>query len=79
MSSFIFVLRWVSVSLSQALSGLFLTKVVTILSFLIFGHRACGILFPQPRIQPRPSTVKAQSPNLWTPREFLIMLALDVT
>ena len=30
---------------------------------------ACGILFLQPGITPTPSTVKVQSPNLWTTRE----------
>ena len=28
------------------------------------------ILFPQPGIEPEPSTVKARSPNRWTTREF---------
>ena len=31
---------------------------------------ACGILIPQPGLEPTPSAVKMQSPNLWT-REFL--------
>ena len=31
---------------------------------------ACGILVPLPGIEPRPSAVKAQSPNHWTTREF---------
>ena len=35
-------------------------------------HVACGILVPWPGIEPRPSAVKAQSPNHWTTREFLI-------
>ena len=34
-------------------------------------HRAaCGILVPQPRIEPGPLAVKAQNPNHWTAREF---------
>ena len=31
---------------------------------------ASGILVPQPGIEPRPSAVKAWSPNHWTAREF---------
>ena len=31
---------------------------------------ACGILVPWPGVEPRPSTVKAQSPNHWADREF---------
>ena len=33
-------------------------------------HAACGIFVPQPGVKPRPSAVKAQSPNHWTTREF---------
>ena len=36
-----------------------------------FGHtEASGILVPQPGIEPRPSAVRAWSPNHWTTREF---------
>lgn len=31
--------------------------------YCFFGCAACGILVPHPGIKPRPSTVKAQSPN----------------
>ena len=31
---------------------------------------ACRILVPQPGIEPRPTAVKALSPNYWTTREF---------
>ena len=31
-------------------------------------HVACGILVPQPGIEPVPSAVKAQNPNHWTAR-----------
>ena len=31
---------------------------------------ACGILVPQPGIEPAPSAVKAQSPHHWTARDF---------
>ena len=31
---------------------------------------ACGILVPQPGIEPGPSTVRARSPNRWTTGEF---------
>ena len=39
--------------------------------FLIWLHRAaCMIFVPQPGTEPRPSAVKAWSPNHWTPRVF---------
>ena len=34
------------------------------------GHTTCGILVPQPGIEPAPTAVKAPSPNHWTAREF---------
>ena len=37
-------------------------------------HAACGTLAPQPGIEPRPS-VKAQSPNHWSSREFSMLPA----
>jgi len=37
-------------------------------------HVACGILVPQPRIEPRPTAVKAQGFSHWTTREFLVPL-----
>ena len=45
-------------------------------SFLFFwpSHTACGILVPQPGIEPRLSAVIERSPNHWTPREFPISL-----
>ena len=36
-------------------------------------HGASRILVPQPRIEPRPSAVKVQSPNHCTAREFPIL------
>ena len=41
--------------------------------WVFFGgphHAACGILVPRPGIEPRPSAVKARSPNHWNTREF---------
>ena len=35
-------------------------------------RRACGILVPRPGVEPRPTAVKATSPNYWTAREFPI-------
>ena len=32
---------------------------------------ACGILVPQPGIEPMPSAMETQSPNHWTAREFV--------
>ena len=42
----------------------------------IFGgggvhHMACGILVPQPGVEPMSPTVEAQSHNHWTAREVL--------
>ena len=34
-------------------------------------HSACGILVPQPGIEPRPLAVSAWSPNHWPTRELL--------
>ena len=34
---------------------------------------ACGILVPQPGIEPAPSAVKVPSPNHWTARELPVM------
>ena len=33
-------------------------------------HGACGVLVPQPGVEPAPSAVRAWSPNHWTAREF---------
>jgi hypothetical protein len=33
---------------------------------------ACGLLVPQPGIEPRPSAVRVLSPNHWITREFLV-------
>ena len=38
----------------------------------VFVYTACGILAPWSGIEPRPSAVRAQSPNQWTTREFPI-------
>ena len=40
--------------------------------FLLLCHVAYRILVPQPGIELRPLTVKAQSPNYWIAREFLM-------
>ena len=32
------------------------------------------ILVPQPGIEPMPSAVKAQRPNHWSTREFLVII-----
>ena len=50
-----------------------LTRVSLSLSFSLFffffGHAACGILVPQPGIEPAPPAVEAWSSNYWTARE----------
>ena len=38
--------------------------------FLLLATLACGILVSLPRLNPGPFSVKAQSPNHWTTREF---------
>ena len=42
-------------------------------------HATCGILVLQYGIEPRPSAVKACSPNSWTARELHIMLICLIT
>ena len=39
------------------------------LFFIFFGPTACGILAPQPRIEPMPPALEVWSINHWTPRE----------
>ena len=39
---------------------------------------ACGILVPQPEVEPVPPAVEAQSLNHWTAREVLVMGILIV-
>ena len=51
---------------------LFFFLMFVIYLFIWPCRRACGILVPWPGIEPVPSAVKAQSPNHWTAREFLI-------
>ena len=54
--------------------------VVTGFFFFFFGraHEACRILVPQPGIEPgpRPTAVKAPSPNHWTTREFPVFFII---
>lgn len=38
--------------------------------FLLLNHTACGILVPQPGIEPVSSAVKEQCPKHWTTWEF---------
>ena len=44
--------------------------------FLWPGHTARRILVPQPGTEPRPSAVRARSPNHWTAREFPVSVFL---
>ena len=37
--------------------------------FFWLHHAACGILIPQPGVEPGPSAVRARSPNHWIARE----------
>ena len=48
------------------------TELVTILLLfyvLFFGHAACGILSPQPAIEPAPPALEGKVFNHWTDRE----------
>ena len=47
---------------------------LSVSTFFCLCRAACGILVPRPGIEPRPSAVKALSPNQWTTREvpFLV-------
>ena len=48
-----------------------------LLFFFFLSHRAaCGIFVLQPGIEPRPSTVRARSPNHWTARESPVSSSL---
>ena len=48
--------------------------ILLLLFFFWPRHAACGILVPQPGIEPGPSAVKALSPNHWTARELPLLL-----
>ena len=52
------------------LEKVFWSRRAFFLSFLNFGHIACGILVPWPGIELGPTAVRARSPNYWTAREF---------
>ena len=51
--------------------------IANIFLFLFFffdwASVACGILVPQPEIEPSPSAVRTQSPNHWTTSKFLLV------
>ena len=49
---------------------LFSLSVHCLFFFFLAAQCACGILVPQPGIEPRPSAMKAQSPNHWTTGDF---------
>ena len=44
--------------------------------WFLAGARACGILVPWPRIEPRLSAIRLHSPNHWTTRQCSIELTL---
>ena len=47
-------------------------RVLLFLIFILFFVmlRGCGILVPQPVVEPGPSAVSTRSPNHWTTKEF---------
>ena len=59
--------------------GLCVVCLFVCFSFFWPCHMACGILVPQPGIEPRPSKVRAQSLNHWTTRQFLGYMSFDQT
>ena len=56
-------------SLSLSLSFFFFQCTYLIFWGVWWGGLACGILVPQPGIEPGPTAVEARSPNHWTTRE----------
>ena len=44
--------------------------ILDLVGFFWPHHVACGMLVPQPGIEPTPLAMKAQSLNLWTAGEF---------
>ena len=50
----------------------FMKMTIIFIVFFSLGLRcvSCGIVFPQPETEPRPSAVKVWSCNHWTTREF---------
>ena len=51
------------------------------LSFWVFAcpsHKTCGILVPQPGVEPWPLAVKASSPNHWINREFSYLFISNI-
>ena len=62
--------RWLWYLLNCQISNIILVCLFDCLFVFWLCLVACRILVPQPGIEPRPSAVKAQSPNHWTAREF---------
>ena len=58
------------VSRSVLVSHIFNRKIMLSVSVAFFWLCGCGILVPWLGIEPRPSEVRTQNPNLWTTREF---------
>ena len=64
------VLPWTNNNDADDVLGTVLRPTLNFSFFFWPRPAACGILVPQPGIEPRPSAVKARSPNRWTAREF---------
>ena len=64
--------------------GSWVIKMAWLVFFFRPCHTACGILIPQPGIEPVPLPVEARSPNHWTAREcpklawVLILISLCI-
>ena len=49
---------------------------VSLFIFFWLHHKACGILVPHPRIEPKPPAVEVWSPNHWTTKEVTAFLSV---
>ena len=52
-----------------------LVETSFIITITLFGHKACGILVSEPRLESVIPEVEAWSPNHWTTKEFPMCLA----
>ena len=65
-------MMWSIIMVLICISLIIFLVILTIFYLFIYFllRMTCGILVPQPDIEPVPSAVKVWSPNHWTTREF---------